>query len=108
MTLVHLSKLVLAMTMGLALTAPHLVFSASSTTTLLEARRDAEARGYVFLTSREEIIAKAKNEGKLRLTSSFDAETLRDLTGAFKKKHAFIDIQPREVGGTETYVRMME
>src|SRR5215510_3162417 len=89
-------------------TPASLALGASSTSALLEARREAEAKGYIFLTSREEILAKAKSEGKLRLTSSFDAETLKDLSGAFKKKYAFIDVQAQEIGGLETYVRMIE
>jgi hypothetical protein len=34
---------------------------------LKKAKQGAEAKGYVFLTNRDEIVAKAKKEGKLRI-----------------------------------------
>ncbi|MGH7844523.1 MAG: ABC transporter substrate-binding protein [Candidatus Binatia bacterium] len=83
------------------------VHAASATPALLKAKQDAEAKGFIFETSRAEIIAKAKKEGKLRVLSSLEAETLKPMAEAFKKKYPFIDIRAEEIAGTDTYQRMI-
>jgi hypothetical protein len=42
---------------------------AAPTDALLKAKQEAESNGYIFVTSRDEIIAKAKKEGRLRALS---------------------------------------
>ena len=71
--------------------------AASENPTLLKAKQEAEAKGYVFATSRDEIVANAKKEGKLRVLGSLDAASLKVLTAAFRKKYPFIDARAEEV-----------
>lgn len=82
--------------------------AASVTPTVLKAKQEAEAKGYVFATSQEEILANAKKEGKLRVMGSLDAQTLKALNEAFRKKYPFIDSQAQEIAGTDSYVRMIQ
>ena len=72
------------------------VFAASSPA-VLKAKQEAEAKGYVFFTDRDEIVAKAQKEGKLRVITSMEPETAKASLAAFKKRYPFIDlsIQPR-------------
>ena len=82
-------------------------FAASANPALLKAKQEAEAKGYIFATSREEIIASAKKEGKLRALGSLDVQGLKALNQAFRKKYSFIDSQVEEVIGVEIYTRML-
>jgi iron(III) transport system substrate-binding protein len=75
---------------------------------LLKAKKDAEAKGYTFAASQEEIVANAKKEGKLRVMGSLDAKTLKALAEAFRKKYPFIDAQAQEIAGTDNYIRMIQ
>jgi ABC-type Fe3+ transport system substrate-binding protein len=84
------------------------VEAAEATPVLLKAKKDAEAQGYIFAVSQEEIIANAKKEGKLRVMGSLDAKTLKVLSDAFRKKYPFIDSQAQEIAGTDNYVRMIQ
>jgi ABC-type Fe3+ transport system substrate-binding protein len=82
--------------------------AASATPNLQKAKQEAEAKGYIFATSQDEIIASAKKEGKLRIMGSLDAQTLKALNEAFRKKYPFIDSQAQEVAGTDNYIRMIQ
>ena len=42
--------------------------AAAANPALLKAKKEAEAKGYVFAASQEEVIANAKKEGKLRVS----------------------------------------
>lgn len=44
---------------------------------LLKAKQQAEAKGYIFLTNHDEIVEKAKKEGKLRVLSSQQSVTIK-------------------------------
>jgi ABC-type Fe3+ transport system substrate-binding protein len=86
---------------------PH-VFAAAATPALLKAKQDAESKGYVFYTSRDEIISRAKKEAKVRaLTGAGLEASLPPTTEAFKKKYPFIDLQAQYVGGTEASQRFL-
>jgi len=74
---------------------------------LLQAKKDAEAKGFIFAASHDEIVAKAKKEGKLVVFSSQDAAAIEATAKAFKKKYPFIDVKASEIGGTDTYLRMI-
>ena len=74
---------------------------------LLKAKQAAEAKGFVFETSRDEIIAKAKKEGRLRALSSLDPSSFKPMIDSFKKKYPFIDIQIHELTGTEAIQRQL-
>ena len=74
---------------------------------LLKAKQEAESNGYIFATSRDEIVAKAKKEGKLRALSGLSTSALKPMVAAFKKKYAFIDTHVEEIEGTEAYQRFL-
>jgi ABC-type Fe3+ transport system substrate-binding protein len=82
-------------------------YAASSGSAVLQAKQEAEAKGYVFETSHDVIVDRAKKEARLRVLSSFDSESLKGLVKAFKQKYPFIDIRAEEVAGTDTYQRMV-
>lgn len=82
--------------------------AASANPTLAKAKQEAEAKGFNFSNSQEEIIANAKKEGKLRVMGSLGAQTLKPLNEAFRKKYPFIDSQAQEIAGTDNYIRMIQ
>ncbi len=84
------------------------VFAAAANPALLKAKQDAEAKGYLFFSSRDEIISRAKKEAKLRaLTGAGLEASLPPTTDAFKKKYPFVDLQAQYVGGTEASQRFL-
>jgi len=74
---------------------------------LLKAKQAAEAKGFAFETSRNEILAKAKKEGRLRALSSLDPSSFKPMADSFKKKYPYIDIQIQELSGTEAIQRQL-
>ena len=74
---------------------------------LAKAKTEAEARGYIFFTSHDEIISAAKKEEKLRVVSGFTSETLKNLLSAFRKKYPFIDISAHEINGSAEHQRIL-
>ena len=52
---------------------------------LLKAKQEAESNGYIFATSRDEIVAKAKKEGRLRALSGLSTPAIKPMIAAFKK-----------------------
>jgi ABC-type Fe3+ transport system substrate-binding protein len=79
--------------------------AASPSPALMKAKQEAEAKGFIFETNRDEIVAKAKKEGKLRALSSLDPGSFKPMAESFKKKYPFIDIQLHELTGTEAIQR---
>ena len=82
-------------------------FAESASPSLLKAKQEAEAKGYAFFTDRDEIVSKAKKEGKLWVIASQDRDTLKAIVNAFRQKYPFIDVKAEEVAGTDTYQRML-
>ena len=82
--------------------------AAGPSPSLLKAKQEAEAKGYIFFSSHDEIVAQAKKEGRLHVLSSTEQEVLNASAEAFKKKYPFINVRCEEVGGTETYQRMLQ
>jgi spermidine/putrescine-binding protein len=78
-----------------------------ATPALLKAKQSALAKGFIFETSHEEIVTKAKKEGKLRVISSLDPETYKQLTATFKQKYPFIDFALTAVDGSEAAQRFL-
>ena len=74
---------------------------------LLKAKQEAEANGYIFVTSRDEIIAQAKQEARLRALSGLSTPAIKPMIAAFKKKYPFIDTYVEEIEGTEAYQRFL-
>ena len=72
----------------------------------LNAKKEADAKGYTFFLSRDEIVAKAKQEGKLRAFSRL-RESMNAVTEAFKKKYPFIETRVEDWIGTDSYQRTL-
>jgi iron(III) transport system substrate-binding protein len=68
---------------------------------IAKAKKDAEAKGYLFHTSRDEIIAKAKQEGKLRVLAEMEPPNIKASVKAFMKKYPFINLHIEEITGTD-------
>jgi len=75
---------------------------------LVKSKQEAESKGYVLLSSRDEIIANARKEGSVRVLGSLATLTANALRDSFRKKYPFIDAQVEEIAGTEVYLRMIQ
>ncbi|MBI2986078.1 MAG: extracellular solute-binding protein [Deltaproteobacteria bacterium] len=74
--------------------------------TLVQAKKEAEAKGYIFFTTHDEIVAMAKKEGKLRVMTGFETQTLKPLINAFKQRYPFMtDIRVEVVQGAAAQQR---
>jgi ABC-type Fe3+ transport system substrate-binding protein len=104
---IHILRAVALLTLLATFCLPTALYAASAAAGLLKAKQEAEAKGFIFETTRDEIIAKAKKEGKLRVISSLEVENLKPVSEAFKKKYPFIDIRAEEIAGTDSYQRMI-
>jgi len=82
--------------------------AAPAANALLKAKQEAEANGYIFHTTHEEIVERAKTEGKLRVLTSQEPEVIKATVEAFKKKYPFIDVRAEEIAGLERYQRMLQ
>src|SRR5262245_888371 len=89
-----------------------LAFAASVTIAaspdLLKAKKEAEAVGYTFIASHDEIVARAKKEGKLRVNSGLEPQNFKALVDAFKQKYPFLtDVKVEGLTGTEANQRFL-
>jgi iron(III) transport system substrate-binding protein len=75
--------------------------AAAPTEALLKAKKDAEAKGFVFYSSRDEIVAKAKQEGRLRVLAEMEPPNIKASIKAFSKKYPFINLHIEEITGTD-------
>jgi ABC-type Fe3+ transport system substrate-binding protein len=72
------------------------------------AKQEDVAKGYAFFTNHDEIVTKAKKEGKLRVSANLERSTIKATTAAFKKKYPFLeDVYVAETTGTEAAQRML-
>jgi ABC-type Fe3+ transport system substrate-binding protein len=88
------------------------VFEANATAAtpspnLLKTKQEAEAKGYAFITDHDEIVAKAKKEGQVRVVASMDSSNIKAQIAEFKKRYPFIDIHVHESQGTEAAKRLL-
>jgi iron(III) transport system substrate-binding protein len=97
----HFCREALLVLVGILVFAP-VAQAASPSQGLLKAKEDAEGRGFLFLTDRAEIVAKAQKEGKLRVISSMEGETAKASMVAFKKRYPFIDLNVQVRTGSES------
>lgn len=84
------------------------VHAAEPSAALLKAKKEAEAKGYLFAASHDEIVSRAKQEGKLRVIVSLDAGILKRLSESFTKKYPFIQVQADEIRGIDAYTRQLQ
>jgi iron(III) transport system substrate-binding protein len=69
--------------------------------------RGAQAGRHLLVADRDEIIANAKKEGKLRVQSNLEPHVYPHLISAFKKRYPFIDIRIDEITGADTAQRFL-
>jgi ABC-type Fe3+ transport system substrate-binding protein len=69
--------------------------------------KSAGAKGFVFETNHDDIVAKAKKEGKLRFLSTWDSKVMEQMNKAFRKKYPFIDVTVGEHGSVEAAQRFL-
>lgn len=81
--------------------------AATAGSAVLEAKKSAESKGFTFLTSRDEIVAKAKQEGTLHVISSLDTASFKPMMESFGKKYPFIKVRMDEIGGPEALQRFL-
>jgi hypothetical protein len=97
----HFSGAPLLVFLGMVVFAPPLGAAAPSAA-LLRAKQDADLRGFLFVTDRAEIVAKAQKEGRLRVITSMEPETAKASVAAFKKRYPFIDLNVHARTGSES------
>ena len=104
MTMNRRAGICLILTMCFLSTRPALGADSAST----QAKQKAEAEGYVFAASHDEIVDRAKKEGKLAVIRSLGAQTFKGLITAFRQKYPFItDVTEFEFRGTEAPQRFL-
>jgi ABC-type Fe3+ transport system substrate-binding protein len=84
------------------------IFAAEFSPALLKAKKEAEGKAYLFAASHDEIVNRAKKEGKLRVIVSLDAGILKRLSEGFTKKYPFIQVQADEIRGIDAYTRQLQ
>ena len=89
------------------LLASNSAYAAAASPALVKAKQNAEAKGYIFESSHDEIVAKAKKEGKLRVLSTMETAVIKAMRDAFNKKYSFIDVQVQELGSVEENQRFL-
>jgi len=72
---------------------------------LLKAKQSAASEGFIFVASRDEIIAQAKKEGRVKIVSGWDRDIFPHLKKAFTNKYPFIDVQIEETAGIDAAQR---
>ena len=80
---------------------------AAAAPALQKAKQEAEAKGFTFFNNHDEIVAKAKKEGKIRVLSSLDPDSFKPMADSFKKKYPFADVEVKELTGTEAIQRFL-
>jgi ABC-type Fe3+ transport system substrate-binding protein len=105
MNLVSFFRIVAIIQFAIGLSSAPARGAAAPSPALLKAKQEAEAKGFAFETSRDEIIAKARKEGRLRVLSSLDPASFKPMADSFRKKYPFIDVQISELTGTEALQR---
>jgi hypothetical protein len=82
--------------------------SAAASPTLLNAQKEAESKGRTFFNSHDDIVANAKKEGKLWVSSRLGPSVSEPLINTFKQKYPFItDIRVQEIAGNAAFERFL-
>jgi ABC-type Fe3+ transport system substrate-binding protein len=81
--------------------------AAAPSPAVAKAQKDAETKGYLFVASHDELVSRAKKEGKLRVIISMADGPLKHVTEGFKKKYPFLDTRSQGTRGTEVYLRLL-
>ena len=81
--------------------------AAESSGALLKAKKEAEAKGFIFESSRDEIVAKAKKEGAVKVLSGLDPSIHSSMMAGFRKKYPFLKIEMVEITGPDSAQRFI-
>ncbi len=81
---------------------------ASAGPALVKAKQEADAKGYIFVPSHDEIVSRAKQEGKLRAVVSLTEDPLKHMLAAFSKKYPFIETRAESVPTGEVTLRLLQ
>ncbi len=102
-------SLIIALSLGpYFLIPPSVTYGATTSPALLKAKKDAEAKGYLFETSHDEILAKATKEAKLRVVSTLEPAVIKSMKDAFKKKYPFVaELRVDEIGSIDENQRFL-
>jgi iron(III) transport system substrate-binding protein len=91
----------------LTLTVAQSASAATPQAQLAKAKLDAEAKGYVFITSHDQIVSEARKEGRLKVLTGLDPESIKAMTSAFKRKYPFINVTAVEAQGITEHQRII-
>jgi iron(III) transport system substrate-binding protein len=103
----RITKLVFAFTAVTLWITGSSLFAASAATSVLKAKQEAEAQGYVFRTTHEEIVSEAKKEGKLRVLTSLQSKTFKAMAASFKRHYPLIEVSGEEIIGPDSHQRFL-
>ena len=103
----NFSKFFLVLLVGLFCPTRSALPAAQENASVLTAKREAEAKGFTFIASHDEIVGKAKKEGKVRVLSAHQSRPNRRIAKAFKQKYPFLDIDIEEIRGTDSAQRFL-
>lgn len=70
-------------------------------------KQGAAAQGYLYISSRDEIIAKAREESSLRGILGFETGSIKAIKEGFAKKYPFIKTEFSEISGTDAAQRFL-
>src|SRR5215475_2501791 len=70
-------------------------------------KHDAEVKGYISFESRDEIVANAKKEGRVRALAEMEPNHIRATTAGFMKKYPFINLSVEEITGADQAQRFI-
>jgi hypothetical protein len=99
---VVITGLLIALTLAVSCFSSISAFAATpNQPAIAKAKKDADAKGYLFHSSRDEILAKAKQEGKLRVLAEMEPPTIKASVKAFIKRYPFINLHIEEITGTD-------
>ena len=100
-----LNKIVVLLAL-LSLFILSITHSDAASPSLLSAQKEAESKGRTFIASHDDIVAKAKKEGKLWVSSRLGTSVSEPLINGFKQKYPFItEIRVQEIAGTAAFER---
>ena len=102
------SRFVIAVIACLTNCSASYIEAAESNAALLTAQKVAESKGHLFVASHQDLVSRAKKEGKLRVIISMADGPLKHVTEGFKKKYPFLDTRSQATRGTEVYVRQLQ
>ena len=75
---------------------------------LSKSKKEAEVKGYIFFDNHDELVDRAKKEGRLNIVVSLSKRALEPVNAAFRKKYPFIDTRIHEIRGSEVYLRLLQ